>query len=49
MGVLWIKQLYAAQGWTPTQIEMFFRLHTGPSGLRGGYATYESAGNRKQT
>ncbi|CAO3581242.1 unnamed protein product [Absidia cylindrospora] len=43
MGVLWIKQLYASQGWTPTQIEMYFKLHTGPAGLRGGYATYESA------
>ncbi|KAI8342665.1 saccharopine dehydrogenase [Chlamydoabsidia padenii] len=43
MGVLWIKQLYSKQGWTPTQIEMFFKLQTGPAGLRGGYATYESA------
>ncbi|KAI8333901.1 saccharopine dehydrogenase [Chlamydoabsidia padenii] len=43
MGVLWIKQLYASKGWTPTQIEMFFKLHTGPSGVRAGYATYESA------
>ncbi|KAI8069600.1 saccharopine dehydrogenase [Gongronella butleri] len=43
MGVLWVKQLYQQRGWTPTQVEMFFKLHTGPAGLRGGYATYESA------
>ncbi|KAI8081336.1 saccharopine dehydrogenase [Halteromyces radiatus] len=43
MGVLWMKQLYTSRGWTPTQIEMFFKLHVGPAGLRGGYATYESA------
>ncbi|CAO3636739.1 unnamed protein product [Cunninghamella echinulata] len=43
MSVLWIKQLYTAQGWTPTQIEMFFKLHSGNAGLRAGYATYESA------
>lgn len=44
MGVLYIKNLYAQNGWVPTQIEMFLRVHTGPSGMRGGYATYESAG-----
>ncbi|ORX60648.1 saccharopine dehydrogenase [Hesseltinella vesiculosa] len=43
MGVLMVKRLYQAKGWTPTQVEMFFRLRTGPAGLRGGYATYESA------
>ncbi|KAI8365351.1 saccharopine dehydrogenase [Radiomyces spectabilis] len=43
MGVIWLKQAYQARGWTPTQIEMFLRIHTGPAGMRGGYATYESA------
>lgn len=45
MGVLYTKNLYTQNGWVPTQIEMFLRVHTGPSGMRGGYATYESAGN----
>jgi hypothetical protein len=44
MGVLYTKNLYTQQGWTPTQIEMFLRVHTGPDGMRGGYATFESAG-----
>lgn len=44
MGVLYTKNLYTQHGWVPTQIEMFLRIHTGPSGLRGGYATFESAG-----
>lgn len=43
MGVLYTKNLYTQNGWVPTQIEMFLRVHTGPSGMRGGYATYESA------
>jgi hypothetical protein len=44
MGVLWTKFLFAESNHTPSQIEMFFRLKTGPSGVRGNYATYESAG-----
>ncbi|KAI8077157.1 saccharopine dehydrogenase [Thamnidium elegans] len=43
MGVLYTKNLYTEKGWTPTQIEMFLKIHTGPSGLRGGFATFESA------
>jgi hypothetical protein len=44
MGVLYTKNLYTQQGWTPSQIEMFLRIHTGPAGMRAGYATFESAG-----
>lgn len=44
MGVLYTKNLYTEKGWTPTQIEMFLKIHTGPSGLCGGFATFESAG-----
>lgn len=44
LGVLYIKRLFAARGWTPAHIEMFLRIYTGPSGLRVGYATFESAG-----
>jgi hypothetical protein len=47
MGVLYTKNLYTQHGWVPTQIEMFLRVHTGPSGMRGGYATYESAGKKE--
>ena len=47
MGVLFVKRLYAARGWTPAHVEMFFRVHSGEQGVRGGYATYESAGNVK--
>ncbi|RCI05601.1 hypothetical protein CU098_013000 [Rhizopus stolonifer] len=43
LGVLYTKQLYTQHGWTPTQIEMFLKIHTGPAGMRGGYATFESA------
>ncbi|KAI7899559.1 uncharacterized protein BX663DRAFT_183375 [Cokeromyces recurvatus] len=43
MGVVYTKNLYTQHGWTPTQIEMFLRLHIGEAGMRGGYATYESA------
>lgn len=45
MGVLYTKKLYTEKGWVPSQIEMFFKMHTGEAGMRGGYATYESAGN----
>ena len=48
MGVLYTKNLYTQQGWTPYQIEMFARVHTGSAGMRGGYATFESAGNLKK-
>lgn len=44
MGVLYTKNLYTEKGWVPSQIECFLKIHTGPSGLRGGYATFESAG-----
>jgi len=44
LGVLWTKNLYVEENQMPTQMEMFFKLKTGPSGLRGNYATYESAG-----
>lgn len=47
MGVLFVKQLYAARGWTPAHVEMFLRIYCGEQGLRGGYTTYESAGNVK--
>ncbi|KAI9283822.1 saccharopine dehydrogenase [Umbelopsis sp. AD052] len=43
LGVLWTKNLYVEDNQMPTQMEMFFKLKTGPSGLRGNYATYESA------
>ncbi|KAG1458696.1 hypothetical protein G6F46_002048 [Rhizopus delemar] len=43
MGVLYTKKLYTEKGWVPSQIEMFFKMHTGEAGMRGGYATYESA------
>ncbi|KAI9012157.1 saccharopine dehydrogenase [Phycomyces nitens] len=43
MGVLKLKQLYAANEWTPIHIEGFMKIHAGSSGLRMGYATYESA------
>ncbi|KAG2177227.1 hypothetical protein INT43_007884 [Umbelopsis isabellina] len=43
MGVLWTKSLFAEKNYTPSQIEMFFKLNVGPSGVRGNYATYESA------
>ncbi|CAO3689068.1 hypothetical protein CU097_014286 [Rhizopus azygosporus] len=43
LGVLYTKNLYAERGWTPTQIEMFLRIHVGEAGMRGGYATFESA------
>lgn len=43
MGVLFVKQLYAARGWTPAHVEMFLRIYCGEQGLRGGYTTYESA------
>ncbi|KAG1461999.1 hypothetical protein G6F56_005608 [Rhizopus delemar] len=43
MGVLYTKNLYAEKGWIPSQIEMFFKMHTGEAGMRGGYTTYESA------
>ncbi|KAG1175100.1 hypothetical protein G6F70_001190 [Rhizopus microsporus] len=29
LGVLYTKNLYAERGWTPTQIEMFLRIHVG--------------------
>lgn len=45
MGVLYTKKIYTEKGWVPSQIEMFFKMHTGEAGMRGGYATYESAGN----
>lgn len=48
MGVLFVKRLYAARGWTPAQVEMFLRIHCGAQGLRGGYTTYESAGKVKR-
>jgi hypothetical protein len=44
MGVLYTKSLYTKHGWNPSQIEMFLKVHTGDAGLRGGYATFESAG-----
>ncbi|KAI9487561.1 MAG: saccharopine dehydrogenase [Benjaminiella poitrasii] len=37
------SNLYTQHGWIPTQIEMFLKLHTGVAGMRGGYATFESA------
>ncbi|KAI9255305.1 Saccharopine dehydrogenase [Sporodiniella umbellata] len=43
MGVLYTKNLYKEKGWVPSQIEMFFKLNIGEAGMRGGYATYESA------
>lgn len=44
MGVVYTKNLYTQHGWIPNQIEMYLKVHSGPAGLRGGYATYESAG-----
>ncbi|KAI8987703.1 saccharopine dehydrogenase [Mycotypha africana] len=43
IGVLYTKSLYTKHGWKPNQIEMFLKIHTGPAGLRGGFATFESA------
>jgi hypothetical protein len=44
MGVLYTKRLFTESNYTPSQIEMFFKLKVGPSGVRGNYATFESAG-----
>jgi hypothetical protein len=44
MGVVFTKKLYTQHGWIPNQIEMFLKIHYGAAGLRGGYATFESAG-----
>ncbi|OBZ90831.1 Saccharopine dehydrogenase-like oxidoreductase [Choanephora cucurbitarum] len=43
LGVLYTKQLYTQRNWTINQIEMFLKIHVGPAGIRGGYATFESA------
>ncbi|KAI8985834.1 saccharopine dehydrogenase [Pilobolus umbonatus] len=43
MGVLYVKNLFAQNKWTLSQIEMYLRLHTGNSGTRVGFATFESA------
>lgn len=45
MGVVYTKNLYTQNGWIPESIEMFLKIHVGPDGMRGGYATFESAGN----
>ncbi|KAL0090409.1 saccharopine dehydrogenase [Phycomyces blakesleeanus] len=45
LGVLKLKQLYTVNKWTPIHIEGFMKIHAGSSGLRMGYATYESAVN----
>ena len=47
MGVVYTKNLYTQNGWIPESIEMFLKVHVGPDGMRGGYATFESAGNMK--
>lgn len=44
MGVVYTKNLYTQHGWVPESIEMFLKVHVGPDGMRGGYATFESAG-----
>ncbi|KAK4511081.1 uncharacterized protein ATC70_012291 [Mucor velutinosus] len=43
MGVVYTKNLYTQHGWVPESIEMFLKVHVGPDGMRGGYATFESA------
>ncbi|RUP43583.1 saccharopine dehydrogenase [Jimgerdemannia flammicorona] len=44
MAVLWNKQqIQTRSNATPVQMEMFFTIKPGPYGIRGHYATYESA------
>ncbi|KAI8616174.1 saccharopine dehydrogenase b [Chytriomyces sp. MP71] len=42
-GNLFAKQQFAAKGYTCTSAEMFINLKSGPLGIAGNFATYESA------
>lgn len=42
MGLLFVKKEFIKQNVIPSSVEMFFRIHTGDSGIVGNSATFES-------